>query len=61
MEDSAAMEPNGDKKPASAPSYMEEDDDELFNLLQEDGEKAVKFVNNPYSLGFSVFFFLRHH
>jgi hypothetical protein len=48
MKDSAAVEPNGDERTASAPSYMEEDDDELLNLLQEDGEKAVKFVNNPY-------------
>jgi hypothetical protein len=50
MEDSAAVELNADEKPMSAPSYMEEDDDdELFNLLQEDWEEAVKFINDPYS------------
>lgn len=49
MEDSAALEPNADEKPTSAPSYMEEDDDELFNLLQEDWEETVKFINDPYS------------
>ncbi|GAU34774.1 hypothetical protein TSUD_205780 [Trifolium subterraneum] len=48
MATSSSVQPNADDK--TTPSHMEEDDDdELFNLLQEDWEAAVTFINDPYS------------
>ncbi|KAK2358682.1 hypothetical protein QL285_095846 [Trifolium repens] len=46
---SSAVQPNADDKTPFEPSHMEEDDDELFNMLQEDWEAAVTFINDPYS------------
>ncbi|KAK2412467.1 hypothetical protein QL285_047657 [Trifolium repens] len=48
---SSSVQPNVDDKTPFEPSHMEEDydDDELFNMLEEDWEAAVTFINDPYS------------
>ncbi|CAK8564049.1 unnamed protein product [Lathyrus sativus] len=54
MEDNTAVQihPTADAKPQRSPSHIEYDnnnDDELFNLLEQDCESTVTFINDPYS------------